>query len=98
MPRTLKPRAYIFIRQIMTQLLNIHLVNRICCFRRISDQEHINEAPYHVLKHELNKMDSFSTALEEMFESCKHNKLSDMISRKEREKEAEEMMKKNLVG
>ena len=57
--RSLSPRAFVFIRQIMTQLLNAHLVLRIV-------QWHLSAttcATYSRLKTQLNEMESFKCFL-----------------------------------
>ncbi len=99
--RQLKPRAYIIIRQVMTQLLNVHLVNRICCFVRKNNNHNnnYNRASYYTSKHRLNCMKSFSDSLEDMFKCWKYKELCIQMSNYERklEKEKESIRSENIT-
>jgi hypothetical protein len=83
--RNLKPRAYIIIRQIMTQLLNAHLVHRIYCFA-LKRRKKPKDSSYVDIKKQLNKIKSFSDSLEEMFEVWTYKKLCEKISSKKNSK------------
>ena len=81
----MKPRAYVFIRQILTQLLNAHLVYRLSEFGKRYPQA--KKKSYYDIKIMLNKMDSFSSTLESMFECWKYIELCNLINEREQQKE-----------
>ena len=91
----MKPRAYIFICQIMTQLLNIHLIHCICCFARKENYRNTTSS-YRVLKHKLNLMKSFSTALEEMFECWKYEELCEDLLKRDKEKHEQKTTEQSM--
>jgi hypothetical protein len=59
--RCLSPRAFVFIRQMMTMMLNSHLVLRLIMMKRRKKLD--NMTKYRRIKEDLNKLGSFSSFL-----------------------------------
>jgi hypothetical protein len=84
----LKPRAAIIIRQVMTQLLNAHLLYRIYSYAiKINNNNKTASYTYKKIKTKLNKIQSFSDTLEDMFDCWKFDKLCEEITEQEQQQQ-----------
>ena len=83
--RQMKPRTYILIRQVMTQLLNAHLVYRIMDYVGKQLGDNYKDVTYDRLKDILNETSTFQYTLSLMFKLCniENFRFIDLVVKKE---------------